>query len=104
MYHTINGIILPEGATLFGHSGGLRPRLASSVTLLTGALPAEYGLRTTGIFDIQTKCGAFDQGGYVSMYGGSHAWLQPSAEYRGTLGRFSYLLTGDYLQNRIGIS
>ena len=104
LQYRINGIILPEGATLFGHSGGLSPRLASSVTLLTGALPAEYGLRTTGIFDIQTKSGAFDQGGSVSMYGGSHAWIQPSVEYRGTLGRFTYFVTGDYLQNSIGIS
>jgi hypothetical protein len=102
--YRINGIVLPEGATLFAQSGGLSPRLASSVTLLTGALPAEYGLRTTGIFDIQTKSGAFDPGGYVGMYGGSHAWLQPSAEYRGTVGRFNYFLTGDYLQNGIGIS
>jgi len=102
--YRINGIVLPEGATLFAQSGGLSPRLASSVTLLTGALPAEYGLRTTGIFDIQTKSGAFDPGGYVGMYGGSHAWVQPSAEYRGTVGRFNYFLTGDYLQNGIGIS
>ncbi|HKW91166.1 MAG TPA: TonB-dependent receptor [Methylomirabilota bacterium] len=104
LQYRINGIILPEGATLFGQSGGLSPRLASSVTLLTGALPAEYGLRTTGIFDIQTKSGAFDQGGYVSMYGGSQSWLQPSAEYRGSLGRFTYFVTGDYLENSIGIS
>ncbi len=104
LQYRINGIILPEGATLFGHGGGLSPRLASSVTLLTGALPAEYGLRTTGIFDIQTKSGAFDQGGYVSMYGGSQSWLQPSAEYRGTLGRFTYFVTGDYLENSVGIS
>src|SRR5262249_57278902 len=48
--------------------------------------------------------GAFDQGGYISMYGGSHAWIQPSAEYRGMLGRFTYFVTGDYLQNSIGIS
>jgi hypothetical protein len=102
--YRINGIVLPEGATLFAQGGGLSPRLASSVTLLTGALPAEYGLRTTGIFDIQTKSGAFDPGGYVGMYGGSHAWVQPSAEYRGTVGRFTYFLTGDYLQNGIGIS
>src|SRR5262249_8786651 len=69
--YRINGIILPEGATLFSHGGGLSPRFASSITLLTGALPAEYGLRTTGIFDIQTKSGVFEEGGYVSMYGGS---------------------------------
>lgn len=102
--YRVNGIVLPEGATLFAQSGGLSPRLASSVTLLTGALPAEYGLRTTGIFDIQTKSGAFDPGGYVGVYGGSHAWLQPSAEYRGAIGRFNYFVSGDYLQNSIGIS
>ena len=102
--YRINGIVLPEGATLFAQGGGLSPRLASSITLLTGALPAEYGLRTTGIFDIQTKSGAFDQGGSVSMYGGSHNWLQPSMEYRGTVGRLTYFVTADYLENSIGIS
>jgi len=102
--YRINGIVLPEGATLFAQGGGLSPRLASSITLLTGALPAEYGLRTTGIFDIQTKSGAFDPGGYIGMYGGSHNWIQPSAEYRGTVGRLNYFVTGDYLENSIGIS
>jgi len=102
--YRINGIVLPEGATLFAQGGGLSPRLASSITLLTGALPAEYGLRTTGIFDIQTKSGAFDPGGYIGMYGGSHGWIQPSAEYRGTVGRLNYFATGDYLENSIGIS
>jgi hypothetical protein len=92
LQYRINGIVLPEGATLFSHSAGLSPRLASSVTLLTGALPAEYGLRTTGIFDIQTK------------NGGSQSWIQPGAEYGGRFGPFSYFVTGDYLQNSIGIS
>ena len=102
--YRVNGIVLPEGATLFAQGGGLSPRLASSITLLTGALPAAYGLRTTGIFDIQTKSGAFDPGGYIGMYGGSHNWIQPSAEYRGTVGRLNYFVTGDYLENSIGIS
>jgi len=102
--YRINGIALPEGATLFGQSGGLSPRLAQSVTLLTGALPAEYGLRTTGIFDIETKSGALEPGGHIGMYGGSQSWIQPSVEYGGSLGRWSYFVTGDYLQNSIGIS
>jgi outer membrane receptor protein involved in Fe transport len=102
--YRLNGIVLPEGATLFGAGGGLSPRLASSITLLTGALPAEFGLRTTGIFDIQTKSGALDPGGSVAMYGGSQSWLQPSAEYRGTIGRLTYFVAADYLQNSIGIS
>ncbi len=104
LQYRINGIMVPEGATLFRHGGGLSPRFASSITLLTGALPAEYGLRTTGIFDIQTKTGVADEGGSVSMYGGSHAWIQPSAEYGGRLGRFAYFVSGEYLQNDLGIS
>jgi len=104
LQYRINGVALPEGATLFGQNGGLSPRLAASVSLVTGALPAEYGLRTTGVFELQTKSGAFEPGGYLGMYGGSHHWLQPSAEYRGSLGRFHYFVTGDYLENGLGIS
>src|SRR3989441_7872186 len=102
--YRINGVALPEGVTLFGKAGGLSPRLASRVELITGALPAEFGLRTAGIVDVQTKSGAFDPGGYVGIYGGSHQWVQPSTEYRGSLGRFNYYLSGDYLHNSIGIT
>jgi len=70
--YRINGVALPEGVSLFGQAGGLSPRLASRVELITGALPAEFGLRTAGIVDVQTKSGAFDPGGYVGIYGGSH--------------------------------
>jgi outer membrane receptor protein involved in Fe transport len=102
--YRINGVALPEGVSLFGQSGGLSPRLATKVDLITGALPAEYGLRTAGIVDVQTKSGAFEPGGYAGMYGGSFSWLQPSGEYGGSVGRFNYFLSGDYLQNGIGIT
>jgi outer membrane receptor protein involved in Fe transport len=102
--YRINGVILPEGVSLFGQAGGLSPRFANSVDLITGALPAEFGLRTAGIVDIQTKSGAFEPGGYLGMYGGSFSWLQPSFEYGGSSGRFNYYVTGQYLQNSIGIS
>jgi outer membrane receptor protein involved in Fe transport len=102
--YRINGIALPDGVSLFGQGGGLSPRLASSVELITGALPAEFGLRTAGIVDVQTKSGSFDPGGYVGMYGGSHSWIEPSAEYRGSLGRLNYYLSGDFTSNNIGIT
>ena len=46
LQYRINGVQLPEGITGFGQV--LSPRFAQSITLLTGALPAEYGLRTAG--------------------------------------------------------
>jgi outer membrane receptor protein involved in Fe transport len=99
--YRIDGVILPEGISFFGQS--LTSRFASSIELITGSLPAQYGLVTTGIVDIQTKSGAFEPGGSVGMYGGSHGWLEPSAEYAGSSGNINYYLAGDYVQNGIGI-
>jgi outer membrane receptor protein involved in Fe transport len=67
---------------------------AGSVALITGALPAQYGLRQTGLVDIQTRSGAFDGGGTISMYGGSRGTMTPSIEYGGTSGQTQYFVTG----------
>jgi len=99
--YRIDGVILPEGISFFGQS--LTSRFAASIDLITGSLPAQYGLVTTGIVDIQTKAGGFDAGGSIGMYGGSHGWLEPSAEYAGTSGNISYYFAGDYVQDGIGI-
>jgi outer membrane receptor for ferrienterochelin and colicins len=101
LQYRLNGIILPEGISVFGQS--LDPRLISSVTLITGALPAEYGLRTAGIIDLKTKSGVIDPGGSISMYGGSHGTLEPSFNYGGSEGRFNYFVSGDFLRNDLGI-
>jgi len=97
----LNGIILPEGISVFGQS--LDPRLISSLTLITGALPAEYGLRTAGIIDLKTKSGVIDPGGSVSLYGGSHGTFEPSFNYGGSDGRLNYFVSGDFLRNDLGI-
>ena len=97
----INGVRLPEGINVFGQV--LQTRLANSVALITGSLPAQYGLRTSGIIDIQTKTGTLAPGGSVTMYGGSQSTLQPSAEWGGTVGQIDYYATGEYLQNAEGI-
>lgn len=101
LQYRVNGVILPEGIAVFGQS--LDPRLISSMSLVTGALPAEYGLRTAGIIDITTKNGALQPGGSVSIYGGSHGQIQPSFNYGGSSGSFNYLVVGDYLRNNLGI-
>jgi hypothetical protein len=97
----LNGIVLPEGISVFGQS--LDPRLISSLTLVTGALPAEYGLRTAGIIDLKTKSGIIDPGGAISLYGGSHGEVAPSFNYGGSYGNINYYVSGDFLRNDLGI-
>ncbi|HEV2441063.1 MAG TPA: TonB-dependent receptor [Steroidobacteraceae bacterium] len=101
LQYRLNGIILPEGISVFGQT--LDPRLIASLNLITGALPAEYGLRTAGIIDMTTQSGLLKPGGYVSLYGGSHSTLEPSAEASGSDGAFSYFVTADLLRNDLGI-
>jgi outer membrane receptor protein involved in Fe transport len=100
LQYRLNGVILPEGLGVFGQA--LSPRLADSVKLITGALPAQYGLRTAGIIDIRTKTG-LSNGGSVSLYGGSQGTIQPSFEYGGSSGALSGFVSGSFLQNDRGI-
>ncbi len=99
--YRLNGVALPEGIAVFGQT--LDPRLISSMQLITGALPAEYGLRTAGIIDIKTKSGVFEPGGQVSLYGGSHGTINPSFDYGGASGNFNYFVSGDFMRNDLGI-
>jgi len=101
LQYRLDGITLPEGISVFGQT--LDPRLADSVELITGALPAEYGLATGGIIDIKPKTGLFDNGGTISMYGGSHNELEPSFDYGGSTGSLNYFVSGDYMTNGLGI-
>jgi outer membrane receptor protein involved in Fe transport len=99
--YRINGILLPEGVSFFGQ--GFSTRLADSVELITGTLPAQYGLRTAGIVDIETKSGSFAPGGSTGIYAGSYDTLQPSVEYGGSAGGYNFYVAGDYLQSSHGI-
>ncbi|HUY38135.1 MAG TPA: TonB-dependent receptor, partial [Candidatus Binataceae bacterium] len=94
LQYRINGVQLPEGITGFGQV--LSPRFAQSISLLDGALPAEFGLRTAGVIDIKTKDGLLDDGGDVEFYGGQRGTEQPSFEYGGSKGDFSYFVTAQY--------
>jgi len=101
LQYRINGTILPEGLAVFGQT--LSPRLVDKVNILTGALPAQYGLRTAGVIDITTKSGLFDNGGTASIYGGSHNTIQPSLTYGGSSGSTNYFVSGDYRHSGLGI-
>ena len=72
------------------------------MTLITGALPAQFGLRTSGVLDIQTRNDAFD-GGTAGVYGGTRQTFTPSFEYGGQVGQTQYFLTGRFFESNIGL-
>lgn len=97
----LDGVQLPEGLSVFGQA--LETRFAHSLSLITGALPAQYGFDTAAVIDITTKSGTTDPGGEISIYGGARDYFQPSFSYGGQHGNMDYFFTGDFLHNRVGI-
>jgi opacity protein-like surface antigen/outer membrane receptor protein involved in Fe transport len=82
--YRINGILLPDGVSGFGSI--FDTNFIGSLSLVTGALPAEFGLRTTGIIDLTTRKDIFNNTGSINYYFGSRERIQPSFEYGGTFG------------------
>jgi outer membrane receptor protein involved in Fe transport len=71
------------------------------LSLITGALPAQYGLRTAGIVDITTA--KLDNVGQVGVYGGSRGTTSYSAQYGGITGSTEYFFSGRFLNTILGI-
>src|SRR5438094_8912329 len=101
LQYRIDDVLLPESIPGFGQV--LETRFADNISLITGALPAQFGFRNTGVIDIHTKNGAVFQGGETSIYVGSFDTIMPSIEYGGVMGKFSYYLSAHYLHDGIGI-
>ncbi|MCW8086755.1 TonB-dependent receptor [Sabulicella glaciei] len=100
LQYRINGVTIPEAISGFGQlfdARGLR-----SVSLITGALPAQFGYRTAGVVDIRLRSGAQEPGGTASLYGGSFGTFQPGLSYGGGSGRFEYFLSGSMLRSDRG--
>ena len=101
LQYRINGIMLPDGVGGFGQI--LDTGIVGSLALITGALPAQYGLRTAGVLDIKTRADAFNNSGSVGVYGGSHGTITPSFEYGGTAGQTQYFVSGRFFGSNLGI-
>jgi outer membrane receptor protein involved in Fe transport len=99
--YRLDGVQLPEGLSVFGQA--LESRFTHGASLITGALPAQYGFQQAGVVELQTKTGLTDPGGEIAMAGGSRGVLQPSFSYGGHSGRYDYFITGDDLHTGIGI-
>jgi outer membrane receptor protein involved in Fe transport len=101
LQYRINGIQLPDGVSGFGNV--LETSLIGKMDVITGALPAQYGLRLAGLVDIQTRTGVSDAWGIVSIYGGSHGTINSNIQYGGVSGNTEYFFTGRFLVNDLGI-
>jgi hypothetical protein len=96
----INGLVVPEGISSLGPM--IDTSFIGSLSLLTGALPAQYGLRTAGVLDITSR--AFSTpAGSLSVYGGSHQTITPSFDYGGGIGDTQYFFAGRGNWNSLGI-
>jgi outer membrane receptor protein involved in Fe transport len=98
--YRIDGIQLPDGVSGLGSI--LETGFIGNLTLLDGALPAQYGLRTAGVVDITTR-NEFTPGGNFGLQAGSLGMLSPSAEFGGSLGQTQYFVTGRYTKSREGL-
>ena len=101
LQYRLNGIIVPESISGFGST--FDPHIADSIDLLTGTLPAQYGYRTSGVINLKTRSGNFDNGGDISIYGGSRGTIEPSGSIHGSTGRLNYFASASYLENDLGV-
>lgn len=92
---------MPEG--LSDPADTLRARFAERVELITGALPAQYGLQTGGIVNITTKSGVYKRGGEVELYGGTQGRFEPAFELAGSNSGTNYYVSGSYLRSEAGL-
>ena len=81
----------------------LETSLIANMAVVTGTLPAQYGLRTAGLVDIQTRMGTAVPSGEISVYGGSHDTFTSNIQYGGVSGNTQYFFTGRFTENALGI-
>ena len=98
--YRINGVVLPEGVSSLGPV--IDTNFVGSMSLLTGTLPAQYGLRTAGVLDITSRSFAAPSGD-ISLYGGSRQTFTPSFDYGGSVGNSEYFVTGRGNWNDLGL-
>jgi outer membrane receptor protein involved in Fe transport len=101
LQYRIDDVLLPESIPGFGQE--LETRFADNISLITGALPAQFGFRNTGVIDIHTKNGPVFTGDEASVRVGSFDTIMESFERGGVIGKLSYYVTEDYLHDGIGV-
>ncbi|HXW82884.1 MAG TPA: TonB-dependent receptor, partial [Candidatus Binataceae bacterium] len=104
--YQMNGVLLPldmNNDPTFTQL--LNSYFVRSVSLIDGVLPAQYGYRTAGVIDIHTRdgCEGSSQNQFTIL-GGQRDTVQPTFQLGGCSSKFSYYVTGLFLQSNLGLS
>ena len=103
--YQMNGIMLPlDINTDPTFTQLLNAYFVKSVSLMDGALPAQYGYRTSGVVNIHTKDGCDSGHNNLMVSGGQRDTAQATFQLGGCGGDFSYYMTGLFLQSNLGFS
>lgn len=101
LQYRINGVMIPDSLAGFGQM--FDTRIADKLTVMTGALPAQYGYRTAGVVDITTRGPGSEPGGEFSVDTGSRNYGETGGVANGSVGRLSYTLSGSLMTSQQGI-
>ena len=103
--YQINGVMVPfDINTNPPFVSMINPMFIKQVSLLDAILPSRYSYATGGVVDIETKDGAEQPGGSVSLTFGQRDTLEPSAQYAGSIGKFSYYVSARYDEGNTAFS
>jgi outer membrane receptor protein involved in Fe transport len=103
--YQINGVMVPlDINTNPPFISMINPMFLKQLTLIDGIVPSRYSYATGGVLNIETKDGCEQPGGSASIYGGQRNTVQPSFQYGGCDGNFSYYVNGLYSQSNTAFS
>jgi hypothetical protein len=103
--YQINGVLVPlDINTNPPFITMINPMFVQQVDLLDGVLPARYSYATGGVVDITTKDGCSQPGGSLTILAGQRDTIQPSVQYGGCSGKFSYYVNSQYSQSNTAFS
>ena len=103
--YQINGVLVPlDINTNPPFISMINPMFIKRLDLMDGVLPARYSYATGGVVNITTKDGCEQPGGSVGVEVGQREVVEPSAQFGGCAGKFSYYVSGLYDQGQTAFS
>jgi outer membrane cobalamin receptor len=98
----INDVIIPEAIS--DPAEHISSRLAETTHVITGTLPAQFGLAPAGVISVTTKSGVYQHGGQVELFAGTDGMIEPAVEWAGSVAGTSLFASGSFERDRTSIA